>query len=119
VVERFMAAVSTGDLQGLMDVLSPDVVLVTDGGGKKQAALRPIHGVEKVLRFLSAVMPDDGTASAAPTLVNGSPGLRLLLGDELDTIATMRVDDGRVTALYLVRNPDKLARVDEAVGLAR
>jgi RNA polymerase sigma-70 factor (TIGR02957 family) len=119
VVDRFLAAVATGDLQGLMDVLSPDVVLITDGGGKKQAALRPIHGVEKVLRFLSAVMPDDGSASATPTVVNGSTGLRLLLGDELDTIATMRVDEGRVTALYLVRNPDKLGRVAEAVELAR
>jgi len=119
VVDRFLAAVATGDLQGLMDVLSPDVVLITDGGGKKQAALRPIHGVEKVLRFLGAVMPDDGSASATPTLVNGSTGLRLLLGDELDTIATMRVDDGRVTGLYLVRNPDKLGRVGEAVPLAR
>ncbi len=119
VVERFMAAVATGDLQGLLDVLSPDVVLITDGGGNKQAALRPIHGVEKVLRFLSAVMPDDGSASAAPVVVNGSPGLSLLLGDELDTIATMRVDGGRVTGLYLVRNPDKLGRVSEEVGLAR
>jgi RNA polymerase sigma-70 factor (TIGR02957 family) len=119
VVERFLAAVATGDLQGLLDVLSPDVVLITDGGGKKQAALRPIHGVEKVLRFLSAVMPDDGSASATATVVNGSTGLRLLLGDELDTIATMRVDGGRVTALYLVRNPDKLGRVEEEVGLAR
>ena len=119
VVERFMAAVATGDLQGLLDVLSPDVVLVTDGGGKKQAALRPIHGVEKVLRFLSAVMPDDGTASAAPVVVNGSPGLSLLLGDELDTIATMRVDDGKVTGLYLVRNPDKLARLSDPCELTR
>jgi len=119
VVERFLAAVATGDLQGLMDVLSPDVVLVTDGGGKKQAALRPIHGVEKVLRFLSAVMPHDGSASAAPIVVNGSTGLRLLLGDELDTIATMRVDGDRVTGLYLVRNPDKLGRVDAEVPLTR
>ena len=52
VIERFMAAVATGDLQSLMDVLAPDVVLITDGGGVKQAALQPIHGVEKVLRFL-------------------------------------------------------------------
>jgi RNA polymerase sigma-70 factor (ECF subfamily) len=102
-----------------MDVLSPDVVLITDGGGKKQAALRPILGVDKVLRFLNGVMPTDGSASAAPTLVNGSPGLRLLLGDELDTIATMRVEGGRVTALYLVRNPDKLARVGVTVSLER
>jgi len=119
VVDRFLAAVSTGDLQGLLDVLSPDVVLITDGGGRKQAALRPIRGVEKVLRFLAAVMPDDGSASAAPVAVNGGPGLRLLLGDELDTVATMRVDNGVVTELYLVRNPDKLGRVEEEVELSR
>ena len=119
VVERFMSAVATGDLQGLMDVLAPDVVLITDGGGLKKAALRPIVGVEKVLRFLASVMPDDGSASAAPTVVNGGLGMRLLLGNELDTIATMRVDGDKVTELYLVRNPDKLARVEEEVTLTR
>ena len=119
VIERFMAAVATGDLQGLMDVLAPDVVLITDGGGRKKAALRPIVGVEKVLRFLSGVMPRDGSASAAPAVVNGGPALRLLLGDELDTITTFRVDGHRVTELYLVRNPDKLAHLDDVVPLAR
>jgi RNA polymerase sigma-70 factor (TIGR02957 family) len=119
VIERFMSAVATGDLQGLMDVLAPDVVLITDGGGQKKAALRPIRGVEKVLRFLASVTPDDGSASAAPALVNGGLGLRLLLGDELDTIATMRVDGDKVTELYLVRNPDKLARLAEVVTLTR
>jgi RNA polymerase sigma-70 factor (ECF subfamily) len=119
VMERFMTAVSTGDLQSLMDVLAPDVVLITDGGGVKQAALNPIHGVEKVLRFLEGVMPADGSASAEPTWVNGTLGLRLLLGTELDTIATVRVDDGVVTGLYFVRNPHKLTRVAEEVALAR
>ena len=52
-------------------------------------------------------------------MVNGAPALRLLLGDELDTIATMRVDGGLVTELYLVRNPDKLGRVDDEVPLTR
>jgi RNA polymerase sigma-70 factor (ECF subfamily) len=119
VLDRFMAAVATGDIQGLMDVLAPDVVLITDGGGQKKAVLRPIQGVEKVLRFLASVMPDDGSASAAPAVVNGGPALRLLLGDELDTIATMRVDGDKVTELYLVRNPDKLARVTDEVTLTR
>ena len=119
VIERFMSAVATGDLQGLMDVLAPDVVLITDGGGLKKAALRPIVGVEKVLRFLASVMPDDGSASAAPAVVNGGLGMRLLLGDELDTIATMRVDGDQVTELYLVRNPDKLGRVEDEVTLTR
>ena len=119
VIERFMSAVATGDLQSLMDVLAPDVVLITDGGGVKQAALRPIHGVEKVLRFLTAVTPDDTDNRAEPVMVNGHLGLRLLLDDVLDTIATMRIDGDKVTGLYFVRNPNKLGRVDTEVSLSR
>ena len=120
VIERFMAAVSTGDLQSLMDVLAPDVVLITDGGGVKQAALRPIHGAEKVLRWLVGVIARaPGEPSVELTTVNGATGLRLLLDDELDTIATMSMDGDKVTGLYFVRNPDKLERMDEEVPLSR
>ena len=120
VIERFMAAVATGDLQSLMDVLAPDVVLITDGGGVKQAALRPIQGAEKVVRWMVGVLTrDEGVASAEPTVVNGGVGLRLLLDDVLDTIATMRIDGDKVTGLYFVRNPHKLARVDAEVALSR
>jgi RNA polymerase sigma-70 factor (ECF subfamily) len=120
VIERFMSAVATGDLQSLMDVLAPDVVLITDGGGVKQAALRPISGADKVVRWLVGVMRrDQGIPSAVPTFVNGDLGLRLMLDDELDTIATIRIDDGLVTGLYFVRNPHKLDRVDEEVPLTR
>ena len=120
VIERFMAAVSTGDLQSLMDVLAPDVVLITDGGGVKQAALRPIQGADKVLRWMEGVFARaPGVPAVETTTVNGTAGLRLLLDDELDTIATMRIDGGKVTGLYFVRNPHKLARVDEEVPLTR
>jgi RNA polymerase sigma-70 factor (TIGR02957 family) len=120
VIERFMSAVSTGDLQSLMDVLAPDVVLISDGGGKKQAALRPIHGAEKVLRWLIGVTERaPGEPSVELTRVNGTVGLRLLVDDELDTIATLRIDGGLVTGLYLVRNPDKLRRIEEEVRLSR
>ena len=119
VTEKFMAAVATGDLQSLMDVLAPDVVLITDGGGVKQAALRPIHGVEKVLRFLEAVTPKDAINRAEPVLINGGLGFRLLTDGELDTIATLRIDGDKVTGLYFVRNPHKLGRVATEVPLAR
>ncbi|MFC6705438.1 hypothetical protein [Flexivirga alba] len=87
------------------------MVLLTDGGGLRKAALRPIVGIEKVLRFLASVYPEDG--STEQVMVNGAPGLRFSLGGETDVIATARVDDGMVTGLYLVRNPEKLRRLQE------
>jgi RNA polymerase sigma-70 factor (ECF subfamily) len=119
VVERFLAAASTGDLQSLMDVLAPDVVLITDGGGLKQAALNPIHGAEKVLRFLVGITAKTGPGGAVEMRVNGETGLGLLLDGELEAVATMRIEAGQVTGLYIVRNPEKLGRVREAVALAR
>jgi RNA polymerase sigma-70 factor (ECF subfamily) len=117
VLHRFMLAAATGDLQSLMDVLAPDIVLITDGGGQKQAALRPILGVEKVLRFLVGVH-DVSTRSEVVT-VNGSPALRLELNGELDSIATFTVVDGVVTAAYVVRNPAKLALLETERALTR
>src|SRR5690349_4419219 len=89
VVERFMAATATGDIQSLLDVLSPDVVLVSDGGGVKKAALRPILGRDKVLRFLDGVAPKDGSAHADVVVVNGAPALRVFIDDELEAIGSV------------------------------
>lgn len=119
VMERFVAAVATGDLQGLMDVLAPDVVLITDGGGVKKAALRAIHGTEKVLRFIAGVVPQDATGRAAAVAVNGGRGLSFSVAGELDTIVTVRLDEGRVSAIYCVRNPHKLGRLTAEVPLGR
>jgi RNA polymerase sigma-70 factor (TIGR02957 family) len=117
VIERFRAATATGDLQGLMDVLAPDVVLMTDGGGKVKAALNPILGREKVLRFLTAVTPD--SLELEPVWLNGSPAIQFVVGGQRDGVGTMLVEDGVVTRLFLVRNPDKLGAVGEEVGLSR
>jgi RNA polymerase sigma-70 factor (ECF subfamily) len=119
VVERFLGAAETGDLQSLLDVLSPDVVLVTDGGGHKKAALRPILGRDKALRFLMAV--SEGPLSARVVQVNG--GVGLMIADAAgvdDTLVTMLIEDGLVTGLYALRNPEKLAVLgNDPVGLAR
>ncbi|MBD3915736.1 RNA polymerase sigma-70 factor [Nocardioides hwasunensis] len=117
VIERFRAATETGDLQSLMDVLAPDVVLMTDGGGKVQAALRPIFGRDKVLRFLTAVTPD--ALELVPVWLNGSPGIQFVIAGHRDGVGTMLVEDGVVTRLFLVRNPDKLGSVTDPVDLAR
>jgi RNA polymerase sigma-70 factor (TIGR02957 family) len=119
VLRRFTDAARSGDLQALMDVLAPDVVMLTDGGGVVSAARVPIRGAAKVVRFLAAVTPEHVQVGAEVAIVNGAPALRLLADGVLDTIVTIRIDDGLVTALYLVRNPDKLARLDRAVVLVR
>lgn len=116
IADRFLQAARTGELQALMDVLAPDVVLLTDGGGHRKAALRPIIGAEKALRFLASVYPPDGTA--VPALVNGGLGFRFVLQGETDVVASARIDDGVITGLYVVRNPEKLRRLHE-VELAR
>lgn len=118
VIARFLAAAATGDLQSLMDVLAPDVVLLTDGGGHKKAALRPIQGRDKVLRFLAAIT--DGVAGGADVVVvNGAPALRLTIDGEVDTIASMLIEGGVVRGLYFVRNPDKLALLGREFALTR
>ena len=90
---------------------------MTDGGGVKKAALRPIVGVEKVLRFLSAVRPVDLSAEAV--VVNGELCLVVYIADELDGIFATRVVGGVVTELYGVRNPEKLSRLAEPAPLRR
>ncbi|MGI5488983.1 RNA polymerase sigma-70 factor [Microtetraspora malaysiensis] len=117
-LESFQHAVETSDLQGLLDVLAPEVVLVGDGGGVKQAALRPISGADKVARFIVGGL---GKAEVALTgdhiVVNGSPALVLRVDGEIDGILAIRVEDARITGLYYVRNPEKLTRVESETSL--
>jgi RNA polymerase sigma-70 factor (ECF subfamily) len=121
VAARFFTAVTTGDVQGLMDVLAPDVVLITDGGGAVKAALRPIHGADKVYRFLKGLIYDDPTLVLEAEIldVNGATGALGLIGGELDTALSLRTEGGRVTELYVVRNPEKLARIRTRTRLTR
>jgi RNA polymerase sigma-70 factor (ECF subfamily) len=119
VAAAFFAAAATGDLQDLMDLLAPDVVLLSDGGGKKSAALRPITGADKVARFLLGVRPPDGEFEVEWLPVNGAPAVLISLRGELDSVATVRVHEGMVTELFLVRNPDKLAGIRAERALSR
>ncbi|WP_299538925.1 RNA polymerase sigma-70 factor [uncultured Streptomyces sp.] len=117
--EAFRRALETNDLQGLLDVLAPDVVLVSDGGGIKTAALRPIVGADKVLRFLNGSAAKAGVVTSEFTEVNGNAALLMRLDGELDGVVAFRTEDGRITGLYYVRNPEKLTRVGSETPLTR
>ncbi|MCP9947622.1 RNA polymerase sigma-70 factor [Actinomadura madurae] len=116
----FQKAVETGDLQDLLDILAPDVVALSDGGGLKQAVPRPIVGARNVGRVLSAGLTKfTHDASVEPVQVNGWPGLIIRLNGELDGVLAMRVENGLITGLYFVRNPEKLSRVQQETALSR
>ncbi|MER6995335.1 RNA polymerase sigma-70 factor [Streptomyces sp. NPDC000410] len=111
-LESFQRALETGDPQALLDVLAPEVVLVGDGGGIKQAAVRPITGADKVARFMvGGLGKNERPLTVAPTVVNGNPALLVHLDGEIDGILAIRLEDARITGLYYVRNPEKLNRV--------
>ena len=114
VTERFLAAASGGDIDELMLVLAPDVILVSDGGGKAKAPLRPVIGAAKVTRFLAAIsdQPYMGIDRSEMTIevaeINGGPGILVTTGGRPITAVTTVIAGGRITAIQLVANPDKL-----------
>ena len=91
-----------------------------DGGGVKQAVLRPIVGADKVGRLLAAGLPRiDGEVSVEPVQMNGCPALIVRLDGEIDDVVAVRMDDGMITGLYIVRNPEKLSRVERETAVSR
>lgn len=120
VLERFLAAVHGGDLQGLLDVLAPDVVLVADGGGLVPAARKPIEGADRVAPLLGSLAARlEVTFKAIPIWLNGAPAARFELGGELLGVASLVIEDGQITHIYGVGNPHKLTRLDEEAKISR
>jgi len=120
VVDRFVSALNTGDLQGLMEVLAPGVVSIADGGGKVRGAARPIVGAERLARYLVGGMAKAGSGLVAvATWVNGQPAVRMEFHGRLVGVATLTVADGLVTRVFSVANPDKLGRLDEEALIGR
>jgi RNA polymerase sigma-70 factor (TIGR02957 family) len=116
----FQRAAATGDLQGLLDILAPDVVFLGDGGGVKQSARAPVVGADKVARLLAAGLRRIAAeASVQLAHVNGYPALVIRFNDEVDTVFAVRFDDGLVTGLYAVRNPAKLSHMEQETTLRR
>ncbi|MFI6170488.1 RNA polymerase sigma-70 factor [Nocardia sp. NPDC051052] len=116
----FQLAIETGEMQNLLDILAPEVVFLGDGGGIKQAALRPIVGSTTVARLLTVGFDRiRAEMTVEPVQVNGSPALLLRLDGEIDTVIALRIDDGLVSGLYSVRNPEKLSHMDRETALRR
>ncbi|MFE6235727.1 RNA polymerase sigma-70 factor [Cellulosimicrobium sp. NPDC057862] len=115
-VERFMAACATGDTTALVEILAPDVVVVSDGGGKARAALRPVTGADKVARMLVGLSAKPETTAMAfePALVNGALGGVWTVDGEPAMGATVEYDGERVVRVLLFRNPERLAGLRRA-----
>ncbi|MEW2524274.1 RNA polymerase sigma-70 factor [Streptomyces sp. NPDC047071] len=118
VVDRFLAALRTGHLQELMEVMAPDVVMIADGGGLVAAALTPIHGADAVAPLLARAHRVVTVLDARPVLLNGAPAGRVAFDGEPAAVS-LTVEHGRVTRIYVVRNPRKLTRLDAPAALAR
>jgi RNA polymerase sigma-70 factor (ECF subfamily) len=93
-------------------------VLMSDGGGVRQAALRPVIGAEKVARFaFGGLGKIKGRITVEPTVINGNPALVVRLDGEVGGVMAVRVEDARITGLYFVGNPEKLSRVESETPL--
>jgi RNA polymerase sigma-70 factor (TIGR02957 family) len=120
VVDRFVNAVLTGDVQGLLDVLAPDVVLVADGGGIAPAILKPLTGSRPIANLLSNFTRLVPGAQVANVWVNGGPAARIDGGEKGgETVISVAIEDGRITHIFAMRNPHKLERIDATVELRR
>ncbi|GAA4401163.1 RNA polymerase sigma-70 factor [Tsukamurella soli] len=109
--DRFFAAVTTGDLQALMDVLAPDVVSLADGGGVVQAARRPVRGADRVARLmLGLVRTTEGALVVRPAVFNGMPAVVVDWG-AVRYVLCVEVRGGSITAIYVIGNPAKVSHI--------
>jgi RNA polymerase sigma-70 factor, ECF subfamily len=108
--DRFLVACATGDLSGLLSMLSDDVVVWTDGGGKVRAAMRPVVGPYRSSRFLLNVAKKLHGAPR-PAILNGQPATVFVDGDTVVATLVLDIMDGSIVGVRSVTNPDKLARL--------
>lgn len=117
-VNAFRRTVQTGDLRELLDVLAPDVVLLTDGGGVAEAAVEPIVGPVNVAEVIARLHQSQGVALRL-TRINGHTELVVEIGGSIDVVLALRFDDALITGVYAVRNPVKLSHLDAEIFLRR
>jgi RNA polymerase sigma-70 factor (ECF subfamily) len=119
VVERFLAALTTGDVPGLLEVLAPDVLVVGDGGGLAPTIPKPVRGAAKLAPVMARFAEVAPGAKAFIVDLNGGVAVRIDPGGENDTAVSVVIEDGRITEIYAIRNPHKLERLGEVAELRR
>jgi RNA polymerase sigma-70 factor, ECF subfamily len=112
ITARFFAAASTGDVDGLLEMLASDVVWTADSDGKVSAARRPVTGAVKVAKLVVGLIRLAGESGRVePATYNNAPALKLFLGDSFEGVITVEITDGLISHFYAMRNPEKLSGV--------
>ena len=119
VVERFLAAIRGGNLQDLLDVLAPDVVAIADGGGIAPAARKALVGHDRVGRVLLGLATAAPSAQLSTVWLNGALGARIDIDGTVTAAVGLTVEAGRITRIYAIANPQKLARLGGEALLSR
>jgi RNA polymerase sigma-70 factor (ECF subfamily) len=119
VVERFLAALTSGDVPGLLEVLAPDVLVVGDGGGLAPTIPKPVRGAARLAPVMARFAEVAPGARAFIVDLNGGVAVRIDPGGENDTAVSVVIEDGRITEIYAIRNPHKLERLGEVAELRR
>lgn len=114
VVEQFVQALASGNIGQLLTIVKSDAILYSDGGGKVNAAVKPIAGVERIFKFMAGVLAKvpEGFHFGL-RMVNGQLGIVSFVHQEPNNVMTFQVKDGQIHAIYLVVNPDKLRHLSE------
>ena len=115
-LSAFCEAAASGDISALAGLLREDAIAITDGGGRKTAALNPIKGAQKIIRFLIGIAGKNAGRDIriVPMTINGSAGALLYMDGEIDHTLSVAIDGEKIAAIYLVRNPDKLRHAPNA-----
>jgi RNA polymerase sigma-70 factor (ECF subfamily) len=117
VAAAFLEAVQAGNIDGVLGLLAPDAVAISDGGRDHHAARRPVRGADRVARlFLNLSARVTADVEVDVRTINGQPGIVFRLGDHVLLANTVEVVDGQVAAVYSIVNPDKLAAIDRPVA---
>ncbi|WP_273733387.1 RNA polymerase sigma-70 factor [Mycolicibacterium septicum] len=119
-VTKFLRAARTGDIDGLVAVMAPEIVALSDGGGQVSAARRPVVGPQRVAQFMAGLAQGDMAGfDISFGSYNSMPAVLFHQDTALDSVLLIEVTDGLITALYAIRNPDKLRAAAATRALTR